>query len=300
VILAGILLAVVSAATSQLGFLLRHRGARSAPDVQAHHPLYSAVGLFRSKWWSIGWGLAVVAYVLHVAALGLASLSIVQAVLAGGLVILGVLADRVFGFRLGKREWTGIGLATAALAFLALTGESGKEGAESSNYGLAAMIAFETALVAAGVTLIVSQRGRQNRRAGVLLGLAAGLVFTVTHVAVKALTGLTPLEIVVSPFLWLAIAGGVLAFFVSARSLQIGEAVPVIAVTSVAGNASAIPAGIIVFGDPVGHDALEVIVRVVAFGMVVAAAALMPAPTRSARRAASADRARRATVPALR
>ena len=55
------------------------------------------------------------------------------------------------------------------------------------------------------------------------------------------------------------------AFFASARSLQIGPAVPVIAVTAIAGNASAIPAGIVVFGDPLGSDAITVIVRVVAF-----------------------------------
>ena len=55
-----------------------------------------------------------------------------------------------------------------------------------------------------------------------------------------------------------------------------------IAVTSIAGNASAIPAGIIVFGDPLGSHALEVAVRVFAFLLVIGAAALIPAPTRAA------------------
>jgi len=55
----------------------------------------------------------------------------------------------------------------------------------------------------------------------------------------------------------------------------------VIAVTAIAGNASAIPAGIIVFGDPVGSHTLEVVVRMLAFGLVIAAAALIPAPVRA-------------------
>jgi hypothetical protein len=79
------------------------------------------------------------------------------------------------------------------------------------------------------------------------------VLFSVTHVAVKALSGkadTSVAEIVTSPYLAIAAAGGVAAFFVSARSLQLGPAVPVIAVTSIAANASAIPAGIIVFGDP--------------------------------------------------
>jgi hypothetical protein len=102
-------------------------------------------------------------------------------------------------------------------------------------------------------------------------------------VAVKALSGkvdTTVAEVFLSPYLYVALVGGVVAFFASARSLQIGPAVPVIAVTSVAGNASAIPAGIIVFGDAVGGGAFEVVVRMLAF-MLVIAAALIPAPLRA-------------------
>jgi hypothetical protein len=95
------------------------------------------------------------------------------------------------------------------------------------------------------------------------------------------------------------VAGGIAAFFASARSLQLGPAVPVIAVTSIAGNASAIPAGIVVFGDPLGSDAVAVAVRSFAFVLVVVAAALIPAPTRAA--AAARRRARsRGVRPAAR
>src|SRR5215208_6687809 len=106
-LLAGLVLAGLSALTSQVGFLLRHRGAVDAPDVDVHHPLATVAGLFRSKWWSIGYAVAVVAYALHVGALTLAALSLVQAVLAGGIVLLAVLAERFFGFHLARRQWIG-------------------------------------------------------------------------------------------------------------------------------------------------------------------------------------------------
>jgi hypothetical protein len=152
-----------------------------------------------------------------------------------------------------------------------------------------------------GVALVVScHRSDTKSHHGVLLGLAAGLLFTSTHVAVKALSGKIDAgiaEILLSPYLYLAIAGGVVAFFASARSLQIGPAVPVIAVTAIAGNASAIPAGIIVFGDPLGSETLIVVVRTLAFLLVVAAAALISAPTRvtepAEERSASRGRTRR-------
>lgn len=282
----GLFLAGVTAFVTQVGFLLRHRGAVEAPDVDVRHPLASAAGLFRSKWWTIGYALAVFAYVCHVGALTLAALSLVQAVLAGGLVVLGVVAERFFGFQLEKRQWAGVILTAVGLAMLAVTGEA-RSGQNSADYSVAAMLAFEAALAALGVALIVScQSERRKSQRGVLLGLSAGLLFTTTHVAVKALTGkidTTVAEILLSPYLYVALLGGVAAFFASARSLQIGPAVPVIAVTAIAGNASAIPAGIVVFGDPVGSNTLEVSIRMVAFLLVIAAAALIPAPTRAAR-----------------
>jgi drug/metabolite transporter (DMT)-like permease len=283
----GLLLAGLSAAVSQVGFLLRHRGAVEAPDVDMHRPLRSAIDLFRSKWWTIGYALAAVAYLMHVGALTLTSLSLVQVVLAGGIVLLAVIAERFFGFELGKRQWLGVVLASVGLALLALMGES-RSGQGSADYSVAAMIAFEAALVGIGAALILTYRvERMRAHLGVLLGLAAGLLFTVTHVAVKALSGkadTSVAEIVLTPYLLIALLGGIAAFFASARSLQIGPAVPVIAVTSIAGNVSAIPAGIVVFGDPLGSDALAVVVRTFAFLLVIAAAALIPAPTRAADR----------------
>jgi drug/metabolite transporter (DMT)-like permease len=299
---AGLLLAGLSAAVSQVGFLLRHRGAVAAPDVDMRHPLRSAIDLFRSKWWTVGYALAVVAYLLHVGALTLAALSLVQVVLAGGIVLLAVIAERFFGFELGRRQWAGVVLASVGLGLLALTGES-RSGQDSADYSVVAMVAFEAALVGGGTALILTYRvERMRSQRGVLLGVAAGLLFTVTHVAVKALSGkadTSVVEIMATPYLPIAVAGGIAAFFASARSLQLGPAVPVIAVTSIAGNASAIPAGIIVFGDPLGSDAVAIAVRSLAFALVVVAAALIPAPTRAA--AAARRRARsRGVQPAAR
>ena len=71
------------------------------------------------------------------------------------------------------------------------------------------------------------------------------------------------------------------SFFASARSLQVGDGVAVIAVTSVAANMSSILAGMVVFGDPLGDDFLVVAARLTAFVLVLLAAALMPAPVRA-------------------
>jgi hypothetical protein len=85
-VIVGLALALACAVATSVALLLKHRGAVLAPDVRVRHPLRSAIDLFRSGWFAVGWAVAIGAWVLHVGALALAPPSIVQAVLSGGLV----------------------------------------------------------------------------------------------------------------------------------------------------------------------------------------------------------------------
>ena len=76
-------------------------------------------------------------------------------------------------------------------------------------------------------------------------------------------------------------AASVIAFYTSARGLQDGDAVPVIAVTGTAANIAGIAGGIVVFGDPMAGSPTGVVLQCLAFILVVVAAALMPAPVRA-------------------
>lgn len=278
----GLICALLSALGTNLSFLFKYKGAVAAPDVQMRHPLRSAADLFRSKWWSIGWGVAAVAFGLHVAALSLAPISIGQAVLAGGLVFLAVLAERFFGFELGRRQWIGIGVVAVSLSLLTLTG--GGRGGAHSGYSLAGMIIFEAIAVCVGLLLVLSHLiDRIPVQRGVLLSIAGGLGFGVSDVAIKALSGdlaSGPIGLL-SPWSVVIVTAAVFSFYTSARSLQIGDGVAVIAVTSVAANLSTIIAGLAVFGDRLGTNALVVGVRLAAFVLILVGAALIPAPVRA-------------------
>lgn len=284
----GILLALLCAFATNVAFLLKHRGACAAPDVSIKHPIASVVGLFRSKWFAIGMLVALGAWVLHVGALALAPLSVVQAVIAGGLVFLTVLAERWFGYSVGTRQWAGVGLTALGLVLLAATLP---RGGASANYSTVAMVAFESALLALGTFLVLSKKLDSHEHHGVMLGTAAGILFGVSDVAIKALTtglgedGLVA-GVLASPWLFTCISASVIAFYASARGLQKGEAVPVITLTSAAANVTAISGGIIVFGDPMPSDPVGIVVQSFAFVLVIVAAALTPAPLRAARAAA--------------
>jgi hypothetical protein len=281
----GILLALACALTSNVGFLFKHRGACAAPSVNIRHPLRSAKSLFASRLFSIGWGIGSLAWGFHVAAISVAPLSLVQAVLAGGVVMLAVMAERAFGLCISRKQWIGICLTAAGLILLAFSLPS-VHGAHS-HFSVPAMICFEAVLLVAGTLLVMGPRiGVPEEHHGFMLGAAAGILFGVSDVAIKAISGMVGAHGalgLLNPWMIVAVGASVISFYASAKGLQDGDAVPVIAVTGTAANVSGIVGGILVFGDPLSGHPLMFAAEVFAFVLVLFAAWLTPGPTRAAR-----------------
>jgi hypothetical protein len=247
-------------------------------------PLHTARLLFASRLFKIGMVIASMAWIFHVAALSVAPMSLVQSVLAGGVVLLAVLAERVFGLRIGRRQWIGLGLTALGLMLLGVTLPVA-HGARSG-FSIPGMISFEAGLIAAGTLLIIGPRiGAGREHHGYMLGAAAGILFGVSDIAIKAISGLiasSGITGLLTPWTLSCLVASVAAFYASAKGLQEGEAVPVIAVTGTAANVVGIVGGIIVFGDPLSGNPLMLAVECLAFLLVLAAAWLMPAPSRAA------------------
>lgn len=277
----GILIALLCAVAANLGSFLKHRGAADAVPVDVRRPLRTATSLWSQPAFALGMGFGVVAWVLHVAAITLAPLSVVQVVLAGGVVMIAVIAERLFGMTVGPRQWIGLTLTGVGLGLLAVTMPI--QSSAHAAYSVVPMAAFEAGLLALGAALIAGPRaGAPVRHHGVMLAAASGILFGVCNIAVKALTGVIgiggPAAAVLSPWLVVAAFASCAAFYASARALQDGEAIEVIAVTGAAANVSCIAGGIVVFGDPLPGSAIGILVQAVAFVMVIAAAALTPQP----------------------
>jgi drug/metabolite transporter (DMT)-like permease len=283
-LLFGILLAFACALATNVGFLYKHRGACAAPAVDIKRPLWSAKALFASRLFAIGMLIAAGAWVFHVAAMAVAPLSLVQAVLAGGVVLLAIMAERMFGLEIGRRQWLGLGFTALGLMLLGVSLPA-THGAHS-RFSVPGMIAFEAGLIVAGTLLIMGPRiGARREHHGFMLGAAAGILFGVSDVAIKAISGMVASHGalgLLSPWLLVTIGASVAAFYASAKGLQDGDAVPVIAVTGTAANVAGIVGGIIVFGDPLSGNPVTLIVECLAFVLVLGAAWLMPAPVRAA------------------
>src|SRR5947209_4113415 len=278
----GILLALLCALATNVGFLYKHRGACAAPAVDMRRPLQSAKALFASPLFTIGWVIGAGAWVFHVAAMSVAPLSLVQSVLAGGMVLLAIMAEQMLGCHIGRRQWIGLGLTAFGLMLLGFTLPA-SHGAHSQ-FSTPGMIGFEAVLIAAGALLIMGpSMGAPQEHHGYMLGAASGILFGVSDVAIKAISGMVsssgPMGLL-TPWTFVCVAASVAAFYSSAKGLQDGDAVPVIAVTGTAANVAGIVGGFIVFGDPLPAHPLSLVVQCVAFALVVGAAWLMPAPVR--------------------
>lgn len=276
----GLVLALATAFGSVAGFLYKFRGARRSPEVQLRRPVRSTIALFRSPAYTLGIAIGLGSWVVHVGALSLAPISIVQATVAGGLVLLTFLADVLFGIAVSRREWIAVALAAAALAALAAT-LPGSSGAES-HYRPGTLEAFLAVVCAAGLALSLAYRR------GLVLAVSAGLLWAASDTSVKALSAhlrSQGIGVLFDPLALVVLIASLVGLLISARSLQLGEAVPVIALTSVAANLVTIAAGPIVFDERMPRDTAGLLVQLAAFALVIVAAALIPPAGSAARRA---------------
>ncbi len=224
----GILLALACALATNVGFLYKHRGACAAPAVDVKRPLWTAKSLFSSKLFALGMLIASGAWLFHVAAMAVAPLSIVQAVLAGGVVLLAVMAERTLGLRVGRKQWIGLVLTATGLVLLGVTLPA-MHGAHS-RFSVPGMIGFEAGLIGAGTLLIMGPRiGAPAHHHGYMLGAAAGILFGVSDIAIKAISGLIGAHGalgLLSPWTLVTVAASVAAFYASAKGLQDGTRFP--------------------------------------------------------------------------
>ena len=266
--------ALACAVVTQIAFLLKQRGARTANTVRLDRPLQGARALLGSPWFVLGMGASGVAWVLHLAALAVAPLSIVQAVLASGVIILALLGRFLCGWSISRRQWCGISLTAGALCVLVVTLPAPATHAAAAP----GTLLFVIAVLGGGATLVLAPRlGTPAHWHGATLGTAAGMLLGVSDVANKTLFRVAaggPVALISSPWLLLTLLAGVSAFVVSGRAFQERDAVSVMACASTAANLTAMLGGIVVFGEGLSSGAVLGGLQVLAFGVIAGAALL--------------------------
>jgi len=278
----GLGVALLCALATNVGFLCRHKGACSVETVEWRHPWRTSKALWSARWFAIGMGVALVAWLLHVAALAVAPITLVQIAISGGLVVVAVLAERCFGIAVGRRQWIALAVMAAGLALVTATVPTPR--GPHSDYSATGMLAFQVGVLGLAALCMASRRLAGRARYAVMLGAAAGALFAGSDAALKAITkhvGDDGPVGALTPWLIACVLGSVMGFFASARSLQDEDAVAVISLTTVGSTVATIAGGVIVFRDPMASEPRTLALQLLGFACVCVAAAMIPAPVRA-------------------
>ena len=158
-LLVGFGLAIASSLALNAGYLLQHLGGVSAPAVDVRAPVATVRGLLRSPLWVVGMGTNLFGSVLHIGALAVAPLTLVQAFSAAGLALVVPASARLARSPLHRAERVAVAVIVAALAVLAISPVATSIAPVSAGMPL---LFLGVALVAAGA--LAATRGPAPRR----------------------------------------------------------------------------------------------------------------------------------------
>jgi enterochelin esterase-like enzyme len=256
VALSGLLLALVSAAVINLGFLFQHRGLARAQDGL----LATLRGAFRSPVWLGGQALGWVGFGGQILAVAIAPLALVQAFAAGGLALSVPLAARYFGHRITRGQRRAVLLMAAALAALPIGYGAAHDHLQAQTLGVVLAVIAVLATGTAGLRV----RGARAVAAGAFYGAADAAIKDVS-VDLSA-HGISTLLSVWTAAAVVATFAGFLTFQSAlARDSAIG------AISLMNGFAAlvAVLCGLIAFGESLGANTIAVIAHVIAIAIVL-------------------------------
>jgi hypothetical protein len=270
---AGLVLAFVSAVTVNWAYSLEHDAAAEMPPFSFRHPRRFVAQLFGDFHWVTGFALETAGWLVYVAALRLAPISLVQAVSASGIAVLAFATAHGHPSRLSRREQLAVLVALAGLALLALSLVDTHQSDRPPDAPLVAL--WLGASIAAALALAA---GRIDLARGPALGLAAGILFSGGDISAK---------LVVYGGVWFGAIASLIVFYAFGTSIlqaayQHSDALTAAGLATLATNALPIAAGFLLFDErlPAGTRG---VLQVAAFASLVVSAALLSRASRSVR-----------------
>jgi hypothetical protein len=261
----GLTLALVSAIAVNWAYSREHDAAAAMPRFSPRRPLRFVSLLLGDRRWVGAFATETVGWLVYVAALRLAPLSLVQAVGASGVAVLALATSHGHPGRLARREQVAVLAAMAGLVLLALSLVDTHQTDHPPEW---TAVAIWLGCSSAGALALAVFGGGLAR--GPALGLAAGLLFAGGDISAK---------LVVYGGVWLAAIVTLVVCYslgtsVLQGSFQHGDALTGAGLATLATNAVPIAAGFVVFGEELPAGARGAL-QLAAFGCLVAGAVLL-------------------------
>jgi drug/metabolite transporter (DMT)-like permease len=250
----GVPLALVATTAYNVGLILEKRALGQMATLDLRRVPRVIVSLLASRSWLAGFVLMLAGLACQTVVLTFEPVSVVQPVLASGVVLVLVLSRLMLRERLRSGETWCVAAIVVSLVLLALSATSTKVGHHASPRGMAAVM-VPTVII--GVALAAgSLRGRTTKHGapvtGIAAGLGTGLLYGVAALAIKALSGILvghrtavgiAIAVVSSPYLYVLAGSLAVAMLLFQVALQASRASIFIPVSAVMGSSYFIVAG---------------------------------------------------------
>jgi hypothetical protein len=239
------------------------------PPFSARRPRQFLSSLLANRRWLVGFATESVGWLVYVAALRLAPISLVQAVCASGIAVLALVMVRGHPGRLTRSEQIAVVIAVVGLVLLSLSLVGTRQQDQQPDWAAVAVWlggSAAAALILAGLRLPLAR--------GPALGLSAGLFFAAGDISAK---------LVVYGGIWLlAVLSLIVCYGLGTSILQAGfqrsNALTAAGLATLTTNAVPIAAGFVIFGEELPRGAKGVL-QVAAFASLVVSAVFLTRTT---------------------
>ena len=274
----GILLALVATTAYNVGLIQEKRALGQLPALDIRRVLRVIVSLMTSRAWLAGFALMLTGLACQTIALTFEPVSVVQPVLASGVVLVLVLSRLVLRERLHGGETWCVAVIAVSVVLLAMSATGAKDSHHASP-GWVAAVMIPSAVV--GLVFVApSLRGRRRgtTAAGVWAGVGTGLLYEVAALAIKALSGILvghqtaadiAIGVISSPYLYVLGGSLAVAMLLFQGALQAGRASIVVPVSNVTGSVYFIIAGTWLFHEHLPASPGKLVLRLAGIALAV-------------------------------
>ncbi|KPI14779.1 hypothetical protein OK074_8622 [Actinobacteria bacterium OK074] len=287
----GVAAALLANTLYSTGFVLEKRALAALPAVDVRRPARLLRVVLGSPLW-IGGSIALAAgFGAQLAVYRTLPIAAAQGIFVSGLVLLVLLSARLLGEETTGRERYALGAILAALLMVVL---SLREGADqvsrAAPYQLILTVCVPSLALGIWLYGAAERRSRHRHRrptTGVEYGVAVGLLYGVSSLAIKGISGYLPdlassglpatvLDVLRSPYPYLLLCTGAFGLVMSQAALQRCRASLIVPVCTTVTSLYTAVLGTLSFGEALPHQPLRLALRLGGTALAVVVLLSMP------------------------
>ncbi|MGD6745652.1 hypothetical protein ACOKM3_27950 [Streptomyces sp. BH106] len=271
-----------------VGFVLEKRALTRLPEVSVRRPAHLLRQVVTSPLWLAGSIALASGFGAQLAVYRTLPIAAAQGIFVSGLVILLLLSARLLGEQTSGRERYAIAAILAALLMVVLSLEQDADTVGHRSPAPLILLVCVPSL-AAGLSLYAAAERRARHRhrlptTGVEYGVAVGLLYGVSSLAIKGVSGVLPdiPALFASPYPYLLMCTGAFGLVMSQAALQRCRASLIVPVCTTVTCLFTAVLGTLAFGESLPHEPVRLTLRLTGTALAVAVLLLMPkhdAPT---------------------